>query len=203
MDEERRAWIAAAVAQDLGELRAEMERLDGTRAGRRFKPRNLHLGWTERVEAQTAYVEAVRLWIEHLHEPDKWLLRFLERPDFGQPGWQMKYNTRRGDFIRKHAWEPTAERQRTGYAKKRRKDAGRRQLEREQRTEPINRAAIYERDGGLCGICGLPVPADGFHLDHITPLSLGGAHGPENLRVTHEVCNTDRGNGWSTRRMGT
>ena len=189
------------MADDQNVLQHEIERLDGIRAGRRFKPRNIRLGWSDRVEAQTAYVEAIRQWIEHLRAPDKWLVRLFERPDFDSAVWRRKYDSRRTEYIRTRAWEPVAERQRPHYAKKRRKNALRRQWEREQRTGPIDRMAIYERDGGSCGICGLHVPRDDFHLDHVDPLSFGGTHGPENLRVTHRPCNQDRGNGPSTGRL--
>lgn len=31
-------------------------------------------------------------------------------------------------------------------------------------------------------------------LDHIEPLSLGGAHDPANVRLAHLKCNNDRSN---------
>lgn len=67
--------------------------------------------------------------------------------------------------------------------------------------EPVLRSQIAERDGWRCGICGRKVNADltGPHpmsksLDHIIPLSLGGAHDPANVRLAHLVCNVKRGN---------
>lgn len=196
-----RAWLAVAVAKEEASLRREHERLVGIGEGRRFKPPvNMSWGWTDCVSAQVAYVDALQQWINYLREPDKWLLRFLKRPDFGGYEWQSNYGRRREQFIRKHAWEPSAEHERPRYAGKRRKAAERRRLEREQRTAPIDRRALYERDRGRCAVCGVLVPADDFHLDHIVPLSRGGAHGPENLRVTCEDCNVNLGNGYSTRR---
>lgn len=62
------------------------------------------------------------------------------------------------------------------------------------RTETINRLAILERDGGRCHICGRKV-GKGFHLDHLIPLSKGGPHTAENLRVAHPRCNLTRGAG--------
>lgn len=201
VDQQRRAWITDAIVKEQAQLLVEHERLEGIRAGRRLKPRNINLGWTDRAEAQTAYLEALRAWIEHLRDPDKWLTRFFDRPDFGSLDWRAGYSSRRHEFVTKRAWEPAAERQRPHYVRKRAKDAQRRELEREQRTGTIDRAAIYERDKGLCGICGKPVPTEDFELDHVVPLSLGGAHGPENLRAVHDVCNTQRGNGYSTLRL--
>lgn len=60
---------------------------------------------------------------------------------------------------------------------------------------------IFERDAWVCGICGRPVDKAltypdpmSASVDHITPISLGGAHTPENVRCTHLRCNVRRGN---------
>jgi 5-methylcytosine-specific restriction endonuclease McrA len=60
---------------------------------------------------------------------------------------------------------------------------------------PIDREAIFERDGWLCGICGEPVEADDATLDHIVPISLGGADEASNVRLAHSLCNSRRGDG--------
>jgi 5-methylcytosine-specific restriction endonuclease McrA len=58
---------------------------------------------------------------------------------------------------------------------------------------------IYERDGGRCGICHRKVsltirwPAPfSATLDHILPLSAGGSHTIDNLRLAHLHCNLRR-----------
>lgn len=53
---------------------------------------------------------------------------------------------------------------------------------------PIRREDLWDRDGGLCGICGKAIDGP-FDVDHIVPLVLGGAHEPYNLQVTHPACN--------------
>lgn len=60
--------------------------------------------------------------------------------------------------------------------------------------EKIDRLAIHERDGGICGICHESVPIDAFELDHFVPVSWGGPHIAANVRVTHRHCNRSRGN---------
>jgi 5-methylcytosine-specific restriction endonuclease McrA len=55
--------------------------------------------------------------------------------------------------------------------------------------EPVDRLAIYERDGGKCRSCGEDVPAASFELDHIVPLVLGGPHVWSNLQVLCMPCN--------------
>ena len=63
---------------------------------------------------------------------------------------------------------------------------------------PVLFAEIFERDGGLCQICGKSM--DGVwpeplspSLDHVIPLSLGGAHAPENVQLAHLRCNVSKG----------
>lgn len=60
--------------------------------------------------------------------------------------------------------------------------------------ERVEFRAIYQRDRGVCGICHRKVEPDNASLDHILPISLGGAHAPWNVRVTHLACNLGRGN---------
>jgi 5-methylcytosine-specific restriction endonuclease McrA len=66
--------------------------------------------------------------------------------------------------------------------------------------ERIRLAEIYERDRGLCGICGTAVAAeakmpDPFSpsLDHILPIARGGLHVRANVRLAHFICNAARG----------
>lgn len=61
------------------------------------------------------------------------------------------------------------------------------------RAGKIDRQAIYERDGGICQICGDHVSSDDFTLDHIVPLSAGGPHTETNLRIAHRSCNSRLG----------
>lgn len=56
------------------------------------------------------------------------------------------------------------------------------------------RDLIITRDGYRCGLCGLAVPEDDVHLDHILPRSLGGSDAPSNLQVAHSLCNMRKGN---------
>lgn len=52
------------------------------------------------------------------------------------------------------------------------------------------RAAIIERDGGVCGYCsGIAHPP---HVDHRTPLIRGGDNEPANLVVACGPCNSSK-----------
>lgn len=67
--------------------------------------------------------------------------------------------------------------------------------------ELVSPPDIYNRDRWVCQICHQPVEkrAKMPHpkaptLDHIIPLSKGGPHTRENLRLAHFICNSRRGN---------
>ncbi len=57
----------------------------------------------------------------------------------------------------------------------------------------VRKAVIYQRDQGLCQICGSAVPPDDVHLDHIVPLCRGGTHEPDNVQLVHWRCNRAKG----------
>ena len=56
-------------------------------------------------------------------------------------------------------------------------------------------ALLRQRDGDGCQICNLPIAPGEESIDHILPLSLGGSHGSENLRLLHRPCNVRRPKG--------
>jgi 5-methylcytosine-specific restriction endonuclease McrA len=67
--------------------------------------------------------------------------------------------------------------------------------------EDLRPIDIYERDIWLCGLCSTPVDPDVCYpdpmspsLDHVVPLSLGGAHTYENVQLAHLTCNVSKGN---------
>lgn len=65
---------------------------------------------------------------------------------------------------------------------------------------PYRREDIFERDEGLCGICGEfidrllknPHPK-AFTVQHMVPVSKGGADAPWNLVSAHRICNLKMG----------
>ena len=67
----------------------------------------------------------------------------------------------------------------------------------EERLAPIE---IFERDGWTCGLCGDAIDpwrrwpdALSASLDHILPVSLGGAHERSNVQAAHLSCNARKG----------
>lgn len=64
----------------------------------------------------------------------------------------------------------------------------------------IKRQKIYDRDGGICQLCGgwvdsnLPYPhRKAFTIDHIIPVSAGGTDEETNLQTAHMDCNSGKG----------
>ena len=94
------------------------------------------------------------------------------------------------------AWEPEPwdDRRRNNYHKRRALKAG------SSAGPAFSNATVFERDGWVCGLCDEPVPRDAVwpdplsaSLDHIVPLSRGGAHSLENSQLTHLACNVRKG----------
>lgn len=63
--------------------------------------------------------------------------------------------------------------------------------------EDVSYDAVFKRDRGICGICGLPVIYDkqadnnwSGTIDHIEPLSCGGEHSMDNCQLAHRICNS-------------
>ena len=56
--------------------------------------------------------------------------------------------------------------------------------------QPVNEAAIYERDGHMCMYCG--TTHNRLSIDHIVALNNGGAHAEDNLVVACRSCNSSK-----------
>ncbi len=86
--------------------------------------------------------------------------------------------------------------------KVREKKQRRRVRKRGNGIEPVSLEAVWERDGGICHICGkridpkleYPDPMS-KSLDHLQPISDGGPHAEWNVAYTHLRCNARRGAG--------
>ena len=57
------------------------------------------------------------------------------------------------------------------------------------------RKVVFYRDGGVCMKCGLQLTIKKFHIDHIIPISKGGAEWDlNNLELSCQTCNLRKGN---------
>jgi 5-methylcytosine-specific restriction endonuclease McrA len=68
-------------------------------------------------------------------------------------------------------------------------EATRRARKRAAFVEMVDPATVFARASGVCGICQQPVERFAFEVDHIVPLSRGGAHSYANTQPAHPSCN--------------
>jgi len=57
----------------------------------------------------------------------------------------------------------------------------------------FNRRNIYARDRNHCQYCGKKYPSSELSLDHVTPRSMGGTNGWENIVCACTRCNVKKG----------
>lgn len=76
-----------------------------------------------------------------------------------------------------------------------------RRLVEKQALSPVKRQFVYSRDKWVCQLCLAPVdPLLRFphrmsaSLDHIVPISRGGAHTADNVQLAHLTCNCQKHN---------
>ena len=76
-------------------------------------------------------------------------------------------------------------------------------MEKRKRLSQQERQAVLQKTGWCCAYCGVVLGLDGFQVDHVVPLRLGGKDEIENMLPACRSCNHyKRGNsleGW--RRM--
>lgn len=51
------------------------------------------------------------------------------------------------------------------------------------------RFEVFKRDGFVCQYCGATPPGAVLHVDHITPVAMGGKNDQDNLITSCESCN--------------
>lgn len=86
-----------------------------------------------------------------------------------------------------------------------RKEASRRiKIETNMVDKDITLSALFNRDGGVCHICGDQCRWDDYttvngqkiagdwypSIDHVVPISKGGQHSWKNVKLAHRLCNT-------------
>jgi hypothetical protein len=175
--------------------------------GHEFTPENTRLRKDGRRRCKACRAESGRRWREANPERNaelnrRWVENNSERRAELNRLWQ-KANPGRRDKkrhieltyrCREAKPEIYAESRRRGSIKRKRLLAG-------AVSDNHTRPEVYERDGWVCGICGVaidpalkwPDPMSASE-DHIVPVSLGGDHTLANCRASHLHCNVSRGN---------
>lgn len=57
----------------------------------------------------------------------------------------------------------------------------------------VSRDEIRRRDAETCYLCNQFVSVHEMAIDHTVPLTSGGSHTPDNVRIVHQVCNSKKG----------
>lgn len=104
--------------------------------------------------------------------------------------------------VENRAWREANREARTEYERRYRADnpdlrrgweAQRRARKAQCAVESVHPLVVLERADGVCGICGSDVDPFRFDVDHIVPLSRGGAHSYANTQPAHPSCNYRKG----------
>lgn len=54
---------------------------------------------------------------------------------------------------------------------------------------PKARLSIFLASGGICHLCGRKIePGEGWELEHVIPLAMGGEDAPANMQPAHAKC---------------
>jgi 5-methylcytosine-specific restriction endonuclease McrA len=87
----------------------------------------------------------------------------------------------------------------------RKKNRKREALKRNNEHAPYSEKQVLDKYGNLCHICQNPIDLsaprqcgkpgwdNGFHIDHLYPLSKGGTDSLDNVRPAHGRCNVIKG----------
>ena len=89
----------------------------------------------------------------------------------------------------------------------------REKIRKTKRDAGITVESLYRRDGGVCYLCGDKCDFDDYtkdgenfiaggsypSIDHVVPLSKGGTHTWDNVKLAHHRCNTIKGNKYPRR----
>lgn len=87
---------------------------------------------------------------------------------------------------RERRWQRKAQRANDGHARRRARKA-------DATIEHFTRQEIIDRDKSTCHLCGKHCDPIDIHLDHVIPLSRGGDHSRENVKVACSQCNMRKG----------
>lgn len=82
---------------------------------------------------------------------------------------------------------------RTSLEERAARGARRRRDGRERSRAYAKKAEIFERDAGVCYLCGQALDVSDVEIDHVIPLARGGTNDLDNLRVVHPSCNRAKG----------
>jgi hypothetical protein len=101
-------------------------------------------------------------------------------------GWAINDYLRYNPSAEKIKAERQAAAERQGRSRAKRNGA--------EEIDAVDYEAIIRRDGLVCHLCGRSVSRSNVHFDHVIPLSKGGNHTADNIKVAHARCNLSKHN---------
>ena len=112
------------------------------------------------------------------------------------PGYAAEHNRKRREMFPDEASNYYRANREAAF----KRTARRRAAKREASVGVTDWTALWDSQGGRCGLCEEPIDRTlpypdplSASVDHIVPLSRGGAHEQANLQWTHLVCNLRKG----------
>jgi 5-methylcytosine-specific restriction endonuclease McrA len=106
--------------------------------------------------------------------------RRIENPEY-QVNWFKNHPGYYSEQAKKHPFE-SRKKSLLRYARRKRATIGK-----------CDYKFILERDKSMCHICNRIVDFSDIHYDHVIPLSRGGFHSNDNIKISHSVCNLRKG----------
>lgn len=160
--------------------------------GRSRKP-CLRCGGPKEPGARRRYCDACRVLVAEVNRASvrqraaRWYRENHERGKAKRREWALAHRStgRTREWRRKNPERASAIRRRSVMRYRARKLAA--------HVEDVDPRIVYERDEGICGICGEAVDLAEFEVDHIVPLAAGGEHSYWNVQVAHLGCNRAKG----------
>lgn len=121
----------------------------------------------------------------------EWYAANKEKASARYRRWRTAHLEQNAERMRRYR----AERERTDREREVQNNLNRQRRDRELSVETDGhaRVRVFERDGGVCQLCGVTLDPTNWHEDHIIPLSAGGPDTLANVQATCPPCNLSKG----------
>ncbi len=147
--------------------------------------------WTENREDQLLKTAArIQAWARD--NPDYFKTHYAANRERKKSQSRAWYAANK-DRAQKRQKEYSAEHPELIKACSRKSRSKRRAIAKKVFVDYVDPQVVFARDNGICGICKKPVGASCWEIDHMIPISRGGAHAYVNVQLAHRACNRAKG----------
>lgn len=162
-------------------------------ACRRVHRKRYYLGWVERNRARVLAETAKRVARFNEANPDYWRRYYIANRERRKQARREHYREHREESLEAARRYDAANPEKVRAIGRRSRQTRRARLVKAF-VEVVDPLVVFERDGGICGICrGSVEPESDWHVDHIVPLAKGGKHAYANVQLAHGRCNRSKG----------